>query len=189
MLPTVPIPTPMTRPATQDLRVEPVVQPPRVKPSQPAPKEPLRVQHTPSTNIDPYTNPWIDLVYNRKKTTPDIQTKPKQSLPRQVQHRLRCTPLNIGTNFRAQYTQYIVAQHVFNLPYYLNIYNKKGKKKTIYTLLVGINSDTWWKSVGNELGRIANGIGNQVRATNTIHFMPIIIITTGSHSHLRKICV
>ena len=39
------------------------------------------------------------------------------------------------------------------------------------TLLVGIHIDIWWKSVGNEHGRLTNVIGNQVRETNTIHFI------------------
>ena len=32
------------------------------------------------------------------------------------------------------------------------------------------DSDTWWKAVGNEPVRVANGIKNRVRATNTILF-------------------
>ena len=41
-------------------------------------------------------------------------------------------------------------------------------KRKLYTLLIGGASNTWWKSVGNELGRLANGIDNQITATNTI---------------------
>ena len=33
---------------------------------------------------------------------------------------------------------------------------------------MGGGSDTWWKAVGNEIGRLANGVDNRVRATNTI---------------------
>ena len=33
------------------------------------------------------------------------------------------------------------------------------------------DSDTWWKSVGNELGRLTNVINNQQRAKNTIGFI------------------
>ena len=36
---------------------------------------------------------------------------------------------------------------------------------------MGGDIDTWWKDFGNELGRISNGIDNQVRATNTIEFI------------------
>ena len=36
---------------------------------------------------------------------------------------------------------------------------------------MGKYSDTWWKSVGNELGGLANGIDKLVRETNTIDFI------------------
>ena len=36
---------------------------------------------------------------------------------------------------------------------------------------MGDHSDSWCKAVGNELGILANGIDNQVRATNTIEFI------------------
>ena len=36
---------------------------------------------------------------------------------------------------------------------------------------MGGDSDTWWKTVVNELRRLINGIDNQVRAKNTIEFI------------------
>ena len=36
---------------------------------------------------------------------------------------------------------------------------------------MGKNGDTWWKAVGNELGRLDNGIDNQVQATNKLEFI------------------
>ena len=51
------------------------------------------------------------------------------------------------------------------------MYNNQVKKENIDTLLVISDRDTWWKVVGNELGRIANGIDNQVRVTNNIEFI------------------
>ena len=36
---------------------------------------------------------------------------------------------------------------------------------------MGGDRDNWWKAVGNELGRHANGIDNKVRATNIIEFI------------------
>ena len=36
---------------------------------------------------------------------------------------------------------------------------------------MGGDSGTWWKTVGNELGRLANDIDNWVKATNTIKFI------------------
>ena len=53
----------------------------------------------------------------------------------------------------------------------LSTYKINSGKETIDTLLLGKDSDSWWKAVGNELGRIDNGIDNQVWATNTIEFI------------------
>ena len=36
---------------------------------------------------------------------------------------------------------------------------------------MGGGSNTWWKAVGNELGILAKGIENQVRATKTNEFI------------------
>ena len=58
-----------------------------------------------------------------------------------------------------------------NLPSDFHIYTMQGKKETLDRLLVGINSDTWWKALGNETGRLSNWIGNQARAKNTINFI------------------
>ena len=55
----------------------------------------------------------------------------------------------------------------------------QGGKGTIDTLLLEKDSVTWWKSVVNELGRLANGIFNQVRATNTIEFIIKEEVLTG----------
>ena len=30
------------------------------------------------------------------------------------------------------------------------------------------DSNTWWKAIGNKLGRLDNGIDNQIRETNKI---------------------
>ena len=94
-----------------------------------------------------------------------------QAAPRQVQHCLRCSPLNLRKQFRTQAAQHLVANHLFNLQHAFHIYNKQEGKETIDTLLLGKDSDNWWKAVINELGRLANGIDNQVRATNTIKYI------------------
>ena len=100
-----------------------------------------------------------------------LPTKKNQSALLQVQHRLRCYPLNGSTNLCTQTAHHLVAKNLFKLLHAFHIYNKQGKKETIDTLLVSSYSDTWWKSVINELGRLYNGIDNQVRATNTIGFI------------------
>ena len=111
------------------MRAKPVVKYPRVRPSQTAYSAPPWAQHAPSPTIDPSTNPCIEVFYNRNKTTPSIPTKPKPYLPCQVQHYLRLTLLNGGSNFCAQSAQHLVAQHMLNLPYAFHIYNNPGGGK------------------------------------------------------------
>ena len=36
---------------------------------------------------------------------------------------------------------------------------------------MGYDSNTWWKYLGNELGRLDIGIDNRVRETNIIEFI------------------
>ena len=48
------------------------------------------------------------------------------------------------------------------MPYTSIILSVRRKQ---YTLLAGSNSDTWWKAVGNELGRLATVIDTQIRST------------------------
>ena len=62
-------------------------------------------------------------------------------------------------------------QHMSNQPHALHIYNKQGKKEKIDILIVGKHRYTWWKAVDNEVGRLANGIGNGLKFTNTINFI------------------
>ena len=59
------------------------------------------------------------------------------------------------------------------------IKNKQGGKETIDTLLLGKDSYTWFKAVVNELRRLANGIYNRVRATNTREFIRKEKVKTG----------
>ena len=70
-----------------------------------------------------------------------------------------------------------------------HIYNNKGKRETIDTLLVGVNSNTWWISDVNKPRRLANGIDNQVRATNTIQFIRKGEVTRGrTVTHANFVC-
>ena len=52
-----------------------------------------------------------------------------------------------------------------------HIFNEDGKKETMDSLLKGKDSKIWWNALGNELGRLAQGIGNRVIATDTIDFI------------------
>ena len=149
-------------------RVEPFSQPPRVQTQDPAPTPPPREQPSTPPRLDPHSNLLIKKFAKYKKTLQILKARKTHVAPRKVQHQLRQSPRNVGTNYRTQVSQHLVSNHIFKLPHAYHIYNKQGKKETIDTLLMGGDSDTWWKAVGNELGRLANGIDNRVRATNTI---------------------
>ena len=146
-----PYPSPVfvTHTYAPDIRVEQVVQPPRLKTPMTAGVSLLRVKHAPSPSLDTFINPWIKKVYKKKKNPYTIPTKQKQVSSHQVQHFLCRSPQNNGTNFCTQEAQHLMAGHLFKLPHAFRIYNDQGKKETIDKLLVGGNSDTWWKAVGN----------------------------------------
>ena len=38
-------------------------------------------------------------------------------------------------------------------------------------LLNGTDKDIWWKAIGNDFGRLAQGVGNRVVSTDTINFI------------------
>ena len=121
----------------------------------------------------PHPLAWI--LYHWLKKLQHIRRYPRFSKPGKHKHRpdkfntnYASPPHNFGTNFRTQSEQNLVANHLFELPPVFRIYNNQGEKETIDTLLMGGDRNTWWEAVGNELGRLANGIDNRVRATNMI---------------------
>ena len=103
-----------------------------------------------------------------KKTPHILKARKTQAAPRKVQNQLHRSLRNVGKKFSTQAEQQLVDNHLFKLPHAYHIYKKQGIKEAIDTVLMGGDSDTWWKAVGNELGRLANGIDNHIRATNTI---------------------
>ena len=78
-----------------------------------------------------------------------IKARKKQASPWQVQHRLCRSPRNFRKYFRTQAAQHLAANHLFNMRHAFHIYNNQEKKETIEKLILGKESDTWWKSVGN----------------------------------------
>ena len=133
--------------------------------------------HTPPPIYQPYTYPNLDPIplikkFTKYKKIPQIiKTRKTQAAPQQVQHHLRHYPRHFGAKFRIQAAHHLVANHLFKLPHFFHIYNNQGKKENMETFLKGGDSNTWCKAVGDELGRLENGIDNQVRATNTIEFI------------------
>ena len=52
-----------------------------------------------------------------------------------------------------------------------HIFDEKGIKQSIDNLLAGLDSQTWQRSTGNKLGRLADGIPGRVDGIGTIGFI------------------
>ena len=102
---------------------------------------------------------------------------PKQRLlpvgrPRLIQNRqVPQYYFNQGTNFRQYAVQHIQALHHFSSPSINHVYDDKGKKQSIDDLLKSKMKPTWEVSLSNEIGRLAQGVGNRVAGTDTIEFI------------------
>ena len=94
---------------------------------------------------------------------PRVQTPGPSSrmLPRRVQPPRR---VNLP---RVQTAAYAIFHHQIQ-----NIYTDTGKKETMDTLLSGPNKKIWTTALSNELGRLAQGVGSDIRGTDTIVFIP-----------------
>ena len=51
------------------------------------------------------------------------------------------------------------------------------------------DSNTWWKAVVNELGRITNGLDNWVRVTKNLIYRKGISNQRVAQSHMQILCV
>ena len=109
-----------------DMRVEPVVQPTMFQTQQSAPTSPPIYQPYISPSLDPI--PLTKKITKYKKIPHILKTRKTQAAPRQVQHRLRHSLCNFGTNFCNQAAHHLVSNHLFKLPHAFHIYNKQGKK-------------------------------------------------------------
>ena len=130
---------------------------------------------TTSTTLPPST----------KTVTPPYQTTasvPRVDLPSKKQwtkgaepfHQTRYNlrkPAHMPTNFKDKAAKYLLAQHIFSKQMTGHVYNTDGKKETINTLLFGLDSKIWTRSMSNELGRLAQGNIYGVTATDTIYFI------------------
>jgi hypothetical protein len=75
-------------------------------------------------------------------------------------------------SFRHRAARHLLAQHVFQRPQAMHVYNAQGKKETVDSLIHGSEGATWRRSLSNELGRLAQGNDYNVKATDTINFIP-----------------
>ena len=78
---------------------------------------------------------------------------------------------NQYTNFRQYAVQNIQALHRFRNPSVNHVYDDNGKKQSIDDLLKGKMKPTWKLVLSNEIGRLAQGVGDRVAGTDTIDFI------------------
>ena len=108
--------------------------------------------------------------FHRQPIPPAPAPAPAPLLP---MPRNRFFPMQ-GTNFR-QHSLFCLT----TLPSLLqpkfhsanHIFDEFGKKQSMDKLLNGPDRDIWWKAIGNEFGRLAQGIGTRVISTDTIEFI------------------
>ena len=79
-------------------------------------------------------------------------------------------PTSYATNYRHFAVQHLQAKQLFSMPQVHHIFDENGKRMNMDKLLAK-NPKIWKKSLSNELGRLADGIG-VVTGTNTIRFIP-----------------
>ena len=97
--------------------------------------------------------------WNSNKSSPPSQNSLYQRIFRERSHL---------PNYQAQATQ-----HLAQTMYLVNhIYNSKGKKETIDSLLQGDHKERWTKSISNEFGCLTRGNKHGVPYTNTMEFIP-----------------
>ena len=96
---------------------------------------------------------------------------------------------NKGTKFKDQAAKYLLAQHIFNQPTAMHIYDDQGKKLSMNNLIQGEHKDRWVKALSNEWGRLAQGNKHGVLATNTIKFIkPSQVPTDRKITYVSFVC-
>ena len=78
---------------------------------------------------------------------------------------------NQGTNFCQYAVQHIKALHRFSNPSVNHVYDDNGKKQSIDEPLKGKMKPTWKIGLSNEIGWLAQGVGDCVAVTDTIDFI------------------
>jgi hypothetical protein len=148
---------------------------------------------TPSLTTKPTRSTPAPPLLQRHKAPVRSQTQQSRPVPKlkvpahprspRVQHHLRHShhPMSLRYTARTQSEpatiQWQSLQHMqeaalktFTL-HAMHIYNDKGVKETMDSLLAGPDSNIWTTSLCNEFGRLAQGYSNTVKGTNTIAFI------------------
>ncbi len=156
-------------------RVPRPVAPPRVPQSLPQ-RQPVQHAPLPPPMYQPFQQaplPMPTYQYAGFHRQPIPTPPPPMPTPQLPLQRNRFYPLQ-GTNFR-QHSLFCLTKlpnllqpkfHSIN-----HIFDEAGKKQSMDKLLNGNDKAIWWKAIGNEFGRLAQGIGTRVISTDTIDFI------------------
>ena len=166
---------PVRRPSAPRPISQPIIAPlPRV-PVQPAPprvqqSRPLPIPAPPAPPM-PFPNaPQYQYAgFHRSPIPPLPMPAPA---PLQPMQRNRFYPLQ-GTNFRQHSLFCLTVLPQLSQPKFQanHIFDDNGVKQTIDKLLKGKDQKIWWKALGNEFGRLAQGIGDRVISNDTLDFI------------------
>jgi hypothetical protein len=55
-------------------------------------------------------------------------------------------------SYKHRAAKQLLAQHLFQKPQVMHVYNKQGKRETVDSLIAGPDGKTWTRSLSNELG-------------------------------------
>ena len=176
--------TPVPLPRVQVSPTSPVIQPPvaaapRVQPASPVvapvPTIPVQAPAAPSqASSRKILKPIPFANYPPMAPIAKFPVKPHHRPSPILHQRSRFQP-STGTRFRHFALQHLSCSFAFQKvksQMALNhIFNAEGKKMSMDSLLTGPDSTIWTTALSNELGRLAQGIGDRVVSTDTIDFI------------------
>ena len=162
-----PVTVPRVHPAPKPVTV------PRVHPApEPlsAPTRHLSRDPSPPPVHPPNTLPRV----LQKSSVPKTSTRSSRSTLKRLSptipkpYRLRARRIPNYRHLAAQHFRHI---EYFSRPQVNHMYDSNGKRLSLDSLLTGKSKDIWQHSLGNEFGRLAQGIPNRVIGTDTIDFI------------------
>jgi Reverse transcriptase (RNA-dependent DNA polymerase). len=148
-----PAPSPRTQPTTT--RVNPSPSPDAL--AQSPPPETSRIRLTPPQE-DQYEPSHSSHQPSKSYSPQDLRKPFRQAMPRRPLH-TRNT--RAATQFRLQHMNNVLDPNTGNQLEYRQLIAKNSPSR-----------DIWLQSMGNEIGRLAQGIPGRVTGTNTIFFIP-----------------
>ena len=103
-------------------------------------------------------------------------------------YRLRSHSRNLATPFKQMAVQSLITREV-SQQFAHHIYDDKGKRLTLDSLLKGSQKEIWDKALSNELGRLTKGNKYNVDFTECMKFIPYIEVpTTSKVTYANFVC-